>query len=134
MVNVSHQEHSFTLSSSKTLQWARPMHARDSPGQHTGFPWFGLVRTGGVHIGSNRRWDQFPWFNPVLDRSCLLPIKYKFSVEYCLPFCRLLLHVSKMSLKWLQMFLILLINKEISSSGKIHTVFVAKFGGYVLHG
>jgi len=30
------------------------------------------------------------------------------------------------------MFVILLINLEISSSGKLHTIFVAKFGGYVV--
>jgi len=53
--------------------------------------WLSMVRT-----GSNRKCDQFPWFDPVSSRSCLLPIK--FSTEYCLPFCRLLLYVSK----WVQ--------------------------------
>jgi len=73
----------------------------------TGFPWFAPVRTGVVRTGSNQKCDQFPWFDPIPGRNCLLPIKYTFSAEYCLPFCRLRLYVFKMSPKRLRMFLIL---------------------------
>ena len=100
----------------------------------SGFPWFAPVRTGGVRTGSNRKRHQFPWFDPVPGRICLLPLKYTFYAEYCLPFCRLLLYISKMSPERLWIFVILLINWEISSSGKLHAIFVAKFGGYVVHG
>ena len=95
-----------------------------------------------LRTGPNR--GSSHWFGPKVrsvsmvqfdpGRSCLLPTKYKFSAEYCLPFCRLLLYVSKMSPKRLRMFVILLINQKISSSGKLHTIFGAKFGGYVVHG
>jgi len=83
-----------------------------------------MVQTREVCTGSNRKCDQFPWFDPVPGRSRLLPIKYKFSAEYCLPFCRLLLYVTKMSPKRLRMFIILLVSQETSSSGKLHTIFV----------
>ena len=89
---------------------------------------------GGVRTGSNQKCNQFPWFDLIPGRSCLLSSKYKFSAEYCLPFCRLLPYVSKMSPKQLRMFVILIISQEISPSGKLHTIFVAKFGGYVVHG
>jgi len=53
----------------------------------TGLHWFALVCTG-LHwfalvcTGSNRKCDQFPWFDPVPGRSCLLPVKYKFPAVY----------------------------------------------------
>jgi len=98
----------------------------------TGFPWFAPVRTKGVRTGSNRKRNQFPWFDWIPGRCCVLLIKHTFSAEYCLLFCRLLLYVSKMSPKRLWIFVILVMNQEISSSGKLHTLFVAKFGGYVV--
>lgn len=55
---------------------------------HTGFPWFESGRLGGVRSGPNRKCNQLLWFAAVPGRSC--PIIYKFSVVYCLLFCRLL--------------------------------------------
>jgi len=39
---------------------------------------------GGVRSGPNRKCDKYPWFDAVPGRSCLLPMRSNFSVEYCL--------------------------------------------------
>ena len=60
------------------------------------------VQSGAYSLGSqglNRKCNQFPWFYEVPCRSCLLPIRYKSSVEYYLPFWRLLQCISKMGPK-----------------------------------
>jgi len=84
--------------------------------------WVSMVRTGGVRSGPNRKCDQFPWLD---GRSCLLTIKYKFSAEYCLPFRRSLQYISTMDSTRLWMLSMLSINKEISSSEKLQTIFAA---------
>jgi len=123
------------------LDCLKPCQSLAFHGSHRSEPGkFAPVRTGEVCTGSSQKCNQFPWFDPVSGRSSLLPIKYKFSVEYCLPFCRLLLYVSKVGPQWLRMFviqlsynpIILLINEEVSSFGKLHTIFVGQFGSYVV--
>jgi len=66
-------------------------------------------------------------------RSYLLPIQYKVSAEYCLPFRRLapvyFKNVSEMTLNVCNA----IDKQEISSSEKLQTIFVAKFSAYEVH-
>ena len=74
----------------------------------TGVPWFELGRTGGARSGPNQKWVQFPWFNLVLESwSYLLPMKYKWTVKWCLLFCGLLQSISKMGPKQFPMLVML---------------------------
>jgi len=104
IVNGSAVARLFNLQPHGNFHWHKSLAARGlglkpSPTDpktqiYYGFPWFASVQTGGVRTGSNRKCDQFSWFDLVPSRSCLLPIKYKSSAEYCLPFCRLLLYAN----------------------------------------
>jgi len=67
-------------------------------------------------------------------RSRLLPIKYNFSAEYCSIFHRLLQLYFQNGSEMTPDVCNATNNEEISSSGKLLTIFVAKFGGYGVHG
>jgi len=55
--------------------------------------WICMIGTGsnsGMRSGTNQRYGRLSWVHSIPSRSCLLQIKYAFSVGDCLPFRRLL--------------------------------------------